>query len=45
MEDDIKKLGGERIASLVHVNNIKRQNSAKKVGMVPQFYRMNKELK
>jgi len=45
MEDDVKRLGGERICSLVHIDNISRQKSAEKVGLKPQFYRMNKLLK
>lgn len=44
MEEDVKKLGGERISSLVHVDNISRQKSAERVGLKPQFYRMNKVL-
>lgn len=42
MEVDIKKLGGDRICSLVHVDNVSRLRSAEKVGLKPQFYRMNK---
>jgi hypothetical protein len=45
MEDDVKRLGGDRICSLVHVDNVSRQKSAEKVGLRPQFYRMNKLLK
>lgn len=44
MEDDVKRLGGDRICSLVHIDNISRQKSAEKVGLRPQFYRMNKFL-
>lgn len=44
-EEDIKKLGGNRVCSLVHVDNVSRQKSAARVGLTPQFYRMNKFLK
>lgn len=44
MEEDIKRLGGKKISSLVHVDNISRQKSAKKVGLAPQYFRMNKDL-
>lgn len=45
MEEDVKQLGGERISSLVHVDNVSRHKSAEKVGLKPQFYRMNKMIK
>lgn len=45
MEEDIKNLGGSRISSLVHIDNVSRQRSAEKVGLKPQFLRMNKDLK
>lgn len=45
MEEDIKSLGGLRISSLVHIDNVSRQRSAEKVGLKPQFLRMNKDLK
>lgn len=32
------------LASHVHVRNLVRQASCEKVGMVPEFYRMNKQL-
>ena len=44
MEEDIKRLGGKKILSLVHIDNISRQKSAKKVGLIPEYYRMNKDL-
>ena len=44
MEDDIKKLGGNRVCSYVNLNNQKRLRSAEKVGLKPQFYRMQKNL-
>jgi len=37
--------GMNQITSLVHVNNIARIESCKKVGMSPKFYRMNQTLK
>ena len=43
-EVEARKLGAVRISSLVHVDNISRQKSAEKVGLKPQFYRMNKSL-
>jgi RimJ/RimL family protein N-acetyltransferase len=44
LEKDIIASGGDRISSLVHVDNESRLASAKKVGMVPEFYRMLKKL-
>lgn len=43
-EQKIQAAGAKKIASSVHVNNITRQASCKKVGMVPIYYRMEKEL-
>lgn len=43
-EAEIKKLGGARIASLIHVDNVSRIKSAEKVGLLPQFYRTLKIL-
>ena len=43
-EQKIRAAGAKKIASSVHVNNITRQASCKKVGMVPIYYRMEKEL-
>jgi GNAT superfamily N-acetyltransferase len=40
----IKSLGGLRIGSFVHVNNMVRQKSCAKVGMLPDYYRMHKYL-
>ena len=37
--------GMDSLASHVHVDNTVRQTSCEKVGMVPEFYRMNKSLK
>jgi GNAT superfamily N-acetyltransferase len=44
MENDIKKLGGYRVCSYVSINNEKRLKAAEKVGLKPQFYRMQKLL-
>ena len=44
LEEDLKKLGGVKISSLVHINNESRLKSADRVGLKPQFYRMNKPL-
>ena len=44
MEKDIKKLGGYRVCSYVSINNEKRLRAAEKVGLKPQFYRMQKIL-
>jgi len=43
-EQQIKLVGAKKIASFVHVDNLARQASCKKVGMEPVFYRMEKEL-
>jgi len=40
----IRAAGAKKIASSVHVNNLARQASCEKVGMVPIYYRMEKEL-
>lgn len=42
LEEDIKKMGGERISSLCHVDNTSMHKSFERRGMTPQFYRMNK---
>ena len=44
MEQNIKELGGNRVCSYVSINNESRLKSAEKVGLKPQFYRMNKNL-
>ena len=44
MEENIKELGGKRVCSYVSINNESRLKSAEKVGLKPQFYRMNKNL-
>jgi hypothetical protein len=36
--------GAKKIASFVHVDNLARQKSCEQVGMVPIYYRMEKEL-
>jgi len=43
-EAEIKNLGGVRIASLIHIDNVSRIRSAEKVGLLPQFYRTLKIL-
>jgi hypothetical protein len=43
-EKFVKSIGSKKIASTVHVNNTVRQLSCAKVGMIPVFYRMEKEL-
>lgn len=43
-EDDCKKLGATCLESMVHVDNTQRIKSAAKVGMVPKYYRMYKQL-
>ena len=43
-EEAVKKLGSQKIASYVHVENLPRQNSCKSVGMVPYYYKMEKNL-
>lgn len=43
-EAEVKKIGGARIASLIHVDNASRIRSAEKVGLLPQFYRTLKIL-
>lgn len=44
MEDDLRKLGAYRVCSYVSMNNQSRLKAAEKVGLKPQFYRMNKNL-
>jgi ribosomal protein S18 acetylase RimI-like enzyme len=44
LENQAKKMGSSKIASHVHVNNNTRQASCISVGMMPVFYRMEKEL-
>lgn len=44
MENDIRELGGYRVCSYVSINNKSRLKAAEKVGLKPQFYRMNKNL-
>jgi len=44
LEKIAKEEGCDRIGSIVHVNNIVRQESCAKVGMVPEFIRMVKHL-
>lgn len=43
-EQQIALTGSKKIGSLVHVDNLARQASCKKVGMKPVFIRMEKEL-
>jgi hypothetical protein len=43
-EADCKKLGAINLSSFVHVDNISRLRSAEKVGMLPKFYKMHKEI-
>ncbi len=43
-EQTIRAAGAKKIASSVHVNNVARHASCKKVGMQPIYYRMEKEL-
>lgn len=43
-EQDVKRMGALSIASFVHTDNTPRLNSAKKVGLHPQFYRTYKSL-
>lgn len=43
-EAQVKKLGGARIASLIHVDNASRIRAAEKAGLLPQFYRTLKIL-
>jgi len=40
----VKEMGARKIASFVHVDNIARQKSCAQVGMVPVYYRMEKDL-
>lgn len=42
IEEDVKKLGGERMSSLCHVDNTSMHKAYERRGMKPQFYRMNK---
>lgn len=44
-EEDCKKLGAVCLQSLVHVDNVKRIKSAAKVGMVPKYLQMYKDIK
>lgn len=44
LENQAKKMGSGKIASHVHVTNNTRQASCISVGMMPVFYRMEKEL-
>lgn len=44
LETTVKKLGSQKIASYVHVDNKPRQASCASVGMKPFYYRMEKEL-
>jgi hypothetical protein len=43
-EADCKKLGAVMLTSLVSVNNVSRIKSAEKVGMLPKFYKMQKDI-
>jgi hypothetical protein len=43
-EADCKKLGAVILSSLVAVDNVSRIRSAEKVGMLPKFYRMQKNI-
>ena len=44
LEQKLRDAGMTDLASHVHVDNAVRQASCKKVGMEPEFYRMNKRL-
>jgi len=43
-EEMVIKMGCGKIASFVHVDNVARQLSCEQVGMVPVYYRMEKDL-
>jgi hypothetical protein len=43
-EIEAKKLGSIKIASSVHLDNKTRQASCKSVGMIPAYYRMEKDI-
>lgn len=43
-ESDCKKRGATSIGSFVNVDNQSRLRSAQKVGMMPRFYRMHKDI-
>jgi ribosomal protein S18 acetylase RimI-like enzyme len=43
-EEIAVKMGAKKIASFVHVDNTARQKSCEQVGMVPVYYRMEKDL-
>jgi hypothetical protein len=43
-EINCKKQGAVTLSSFVHVDNIARIKSAEKVGMLPKFYKMQKDI-
>jgi hypothetical protein len=43
-EINCKKLGAVTLSSFVHLDNIDRIRSAEKVGMLPKFYKMHKDI-
>jgi RimJ/RimL family protein N-acetyltransferase len=43
-ETDCKKLGAKILTSFVAVDNLSRIRSAEKVGMLPKFYKMQKNI-
>ena len=43
-EKDIQGLGGKRLGSFVHMNNVSSLKSAERVGLLPDFYRMYKKI-
>jgi ribosomal protein S18 acetylase RimI-like enzyme len=44
LEQLMPQLGSRKVASFVHVDNLVRQASCKKVGMKPVYYKMEKEI-
>lgn len=44
LEEFMPQLGSRKIASFVHVDNLIRQASCKRVGMKPVYYRMEKDI-
>ena len=44
MEEDVRRSGGDRICSLIHVDNVSSMKSCERVGMKVQFHRMYKQI-
>lgn len=44
LEEFMPQLGSRKIASFVHVDNLVRQASCKRVGMKPAYFRMEKDI-